>query len=625
MRFCKIFGKSIPSGKKGSMYTESAAPAIPVTSTETLAASTLSELRAAATDSLHRGFAIFACLPSNKQPYPAYAPHGFQSASRDSAIALKPYADGIPANYGIDCGGSNLTVIDCDHGFTCASDFINWCEKNQLPATFTVRTGRRTNAKTGASEFGVQMYYKGAVPSTVFNLDGVTGEVKSQGGYVIGAGSVHPSGFKYEIIKDGTLADTPEVFKTKPEFKPELPTGDTGMLVPESQRNARLTSLAGTLRNQHLGEETIFAALEDFAIHQCEDGEAYFVKEEAKLKNLAHRAVTKMDAEPLPGILVFGKPGEADTSVPAPQGYCMTAEEWMAYDFSKEESEPLIGTAANAIIRPMTKNLIIAPDKAFKTTFLMRVMAGLAAGITVYDELPVQRACKIVYFHAELNPAELKQRITASVVSVDTHRNFVNVRDIRVHLINKTGQQFIVDTLETHKPDVVVFDPWQELISGFNENDQKDTSIARSFIGLLIDTFKCTAFLIQHMGNDEAKGGRGHSGMKGWRDTLITLTRTKGESHVHVKIEPRWGSPVSLDLTLQDGTLQPTFATFSNQQKNLIAFLKANPNGVTPKQLGEHFKMVGNSVYQMTHRAEDDDIVEKVDGLIFLKASGGVQ
>ena len=50
----------------------------------------------------------------------------------------------------------------------------------------------------------------------------------------------------------------------------------------------------------------IFAALRDFAINQCEDGENYFAQEESKLRDLAHRAVTKFDAEPLPPLVTIG-------------------------------------------------------------------------------------------------------------------------------------------------------------------------------------------------------------------------------------------------------------------------------------------------------------------------------
>jgi hypothetical protein len=116
-------------------------------------------------------------------------------------------------------------------------------------------------------------------------LGACRGEVKSIGGYVLGSGSRHPiSGELYEYLNDNPIVPLPEVFKNGKTYKTDKPSNpDTFELVPASQRNARLTSLAGTLRNQHLSEETIFLALKDFAINRCEDGENYFIQEESKI------------------------------------------------------------------------------------------------------------------------------------------------------------------------------------------------------------------------------------------------------------------------------------------------------------------------------------------------------
>jgi hypothetical protein len=576
----------------------------------TLVASELTDLRHAAGDALARGFSIFACEPHGKTPLAKYAPHGFKNGTTDPLRATLPYAAGIPANYGVALGASNLTVVDADHGLKSIDDLRSWMERNNLPETLVVQTGRDGDA-------GFHLYFSGARPTTVFELDGVTGELKGEGGYVVGPGSIHPSLKKYTIVNDAPIAPFPaEVFpaKTKSE-KESLP----GTLVPTSQRNGRLTSLAGTLRNQHLSEDTIFAALKDFAVNQCEDGENYFTQEESKLRDMAHRFTTKYDAEPLPPLVIVGK---VDPETTTPQGYDMSSEEWAAYDFSKDESDSLIGTETNVIIPPRTKNLVLAADKSFKTSFLLRLMASLASGTTVYDELPVTKPCKVVYIHSELNPVELKKRIIASVVDVDVQGRFRNIRDIRAHLIEESGQQFIVETLAKHKPDVLVLDVWQDLISGFDENSGKDTSTARAFMSSLIDTFKLTLFLVMHEGKDAGRGGRGHSGMAGWRDTIITLKRVGKSEHVHVCVEPRWGEQVTLELTLKDGTMQPTFNLQSPQCQSLITLLKdEHPDGATPKQIAKGLGITLAAAYKVIQRA-DDAVVKNADGLVCLLQKG---
>src|SRR5690348_7138261 len=46
----------------------------------------------------------------------------------------------------------------------------------------------------------------------------------------------------------------------------------------------------------------------------------------------------------------------------------LTAEEWENYEVPLE-SNYIIGSPENPIVRPETKNLILAPEKSFKTTF----------------------------------------------------------------------------------------------------------------------------------------------------------------------------------------------------------------------------------------------------------------
>src|SRR4051794_36504222 len=85
----------------------------------------------------------------------------------------------------------------------------------------------------------------------------------------------------------------------------------------------------------------------------------------------------------------------------------MSAEQWLTFDFRVEESQVLIGTSENAIVRPGTKNIIEAQEKAYKTTFLLRLTLGLSTGQTLFPSLPVSRTLKVLYLHGELAPAEL--------------------------------------------------------------------------------------------------------------------------------------------------------------------------------------------------------------------------
>lgn len=104
-------------------------------------------------------------------------------------------------NYGILTGPvSDLLVIDVDTEDSAAV-FAGW----DLPETLTVRSGR-------SSGVGRHFYYRWPadlvrVPN---RLDGV--ELKGPGRQVVGPGSMHPSGRRYEIERDLPLAELPEAF-----------------------------------------------------------------------------------------------------------------------------------------------------------------------------------------------------------------------------------------------------------------------------------------------------------------------------------------------------------------------------------------------------------------------------
>jgi hypothetical protein len=601
-------------------------PVQPIYETEADPKAEVARLKGHVQSALDRDFAVLTLLPRSKDPNAKYSPHAIYSASKDPAVVLRAWEDGLPCNYAVNCGLSGITVIDVDTGCATVEQFEAWKKTNDIPDTYTIQTGRRFS-ETG-DELGFQMYFSGTVPTGKFSVGGFKGCIKSLGGYVVGNGSVHPiSGKRYREHLNVPIIPLPLNKFTNTKEKSDKPTNastDEG-LVPASCRNDRLESIAGTLRNKHIPEEGIFAALKAFTIERCENGENYFIENEEKIKSIAHR-ICKKDAAPLPPVLVWPPKGEpkpapksfeftptptptptpvpatAVSSAPKNNPFSMTVEQWGAYEFSEQESTPIIGTSENAVARPRTKNLIVGAEKVFKTSFLMRLMAGLASGETIFPELPTFHAdgLKVLYIHAELNPHELKERIPFSVSEVDTQGKLVHTRDIDVHLIDPLGQQVIVDEANKYLPDVICLDPWADLISGYDENAGKDTSVARDFIDHLLDAFKCTVFMCQHTGQDESKGGRGHTGTKGWRDTLFTLKRSG--DFVTVFVEPRWGEPVTLHLKFIDKVLQPAIEIITPKQLELIAFLKNHPKGSSSQDVAVDLKMGTKTAYKFLQR-----------------------
>jgi hypothetical protein len=177
--------------------------------------------------------------------------HGKNDATRDEARIRQWWTKWPKANVGISCGPSGLCVLDADHGLVDEAAFIAWRDRNGLPATYAVRSGRRP-------EFGVQSYYAGSLPDGKFELDGVTGEIKSLGGLVLAAGCIHPiSGERYYVLVDAPLAPLPAIINQS--RKAHVSAGPDAII--SENRNIEMTSIAGKLRHAGLSPDALEAAL----------------------------------------------------------------------------------------------------------------------------------------------------------------------------------------------------------------------------------------------------------------------------------------------------------------------------------------------------------------------------
>jgi hypothetical protein len=264
-----------------------------------------------AKDALARGFSILACEPHLKDPWAKYSPHAVNSCSRVPEIALKPWIDGHEANYGVGGGPSNITIIDVDKGIPNYAALRAWMETQGLPETFIVQSGRLG--------FGAHLYYSGAVPTTPYDMDGVVGELRGNGAYVVGPGSIHPDGNRYNIVCDVNIVPLPEKFvkmamdkkKSMADFKP-----GSGNLIPEGNRWAHLQQKAGVLKNLGLGYEGIYSALKNFCELNCENGANY---PDDKIQALAEWASSDAcDAVEQSGIVTVGSPDpEAENGIPS--------------------------------------------------------------------------------------------------------------------------------------------------------------------------------------------------------------------------------------------------------------------------------------------------------------------
>jgi len=113
------------------------------------------------------------------------------------------------SNYGVICGKRHgqpgyLAVIDFDR----LDDGVNWLLSMDVP-TYTVASAR-----------GLHAYYYTDEPAPSVHFDG--GDLKASG-YVLGAGSVHPSGWVYQVLTDAPILNIRSIREVLPDLPEPQP------------------------------------------------------------------------------------------------------------------------------------------------------------------------------------------------------------------------------------------------------------------------------------------------------------------------------------------------------------------------------------------------------------------
>ena len=215
------------------------------------AASSMLAVAQAVLDDL--GARAFPLQPRLKIPLPGSA--GFKDSSFDHAQIKEWWSKHPDANVGIDCGGSNLQVLDFDN----ETDIPAWVSGFK---TYKVKTSR-----------GVHVYFRGSRPTAkMFDANGKhIGEIKSSGGYVLAAGSIHESGSIYTIIDPRDISKPPVelIDKLVKNNTPTKSPADKSASIFEGSRNNALTSLGGDLRIKGFDKEFILTALLDANQKRC--------------------------------------------------------------------------------------------------------------------------------------------------------------------------------------------------------------------------------------------------------------------------------------------------------------------------------------------------------------------
>ena len=406
---------------------------------------------------VRRGWNVFPCKPRTKRPLGALAPHGFKDASNDEAKIRAWWAHTPDANVAIACGASNLSVLDVDHGFNSNEDLRNFLTVTDLPDTYAVRTGRRP-------EMGVQFYFAGTVPDVgLFRWHGCEGQVKSAGGYVMAAGSIHPdSGEAYAVICDREAEPIPNSVRALRTVALPVVTAGPMQQIPEGAgRHAALTSIAGKLRTSGLDADAIYEALVPINPSVC----AVPVSD-ADLKHIAESMSRYAVPEPEPEVLIGGKiagkpdepkePVDWRTRYMTEEGYLnVKPPEFLIDGFLVKDSIAMLG----------------GPVAQRKSIIALNIAHALCTGEPLFGYFDVaEKPTRTVYLCPEMGAASFVKRIKQIGLGGYVGKT--------LFIQTMSEQPTVLDELDGELPGAVVI---VDTITRFIEGDENKSEDMRRF------------------------------------------------------------------------------------------------------------------------------------------------
>jgi Bifunctional DNA primase/polymerase, N-terminal/Primase C terminal 1 (PriCT-1) len=215
-----------------------------------------------------RGMAVFPVLPRLKAPA---TQRGFKDASKDPAIIEKWWQLNSDYNIGIACGEpSKIFVVDIDGGEAETALKALEATHGALPATVEQITAR-----------GRHVFFRWPghpVPCSIGKIaPGI--DVKADGGYVLVAPSIHPTGRRYAWSVDGanTFAAAPDWLlaliaapaHSAPQPIPSLEWRSLAAEIADGRRNCTLTKIAGHLLRRYVDPLLVLELMHALNASKC--------------------------------------------------------------------------------------------------------------------------------------------------------------------------------------------------------------------------------------------------------------------------------------------------------------------------------------------------------------------
>lgn len=448
-----------------------------------------------------RGWFVFPLVPKSKRPA---TQRGKDDATRDPAKINDWWGRQNPNfNVGIATGPSGLCVVDADYGLTDPASWLAWCRENGMPSTYAVRSGRR-------SSFGVQMYYTGSTKDGRFELNGVSGDIKSAGGYVLAAGSIHPeTGETYEVVLQVAPAMLPaSVLEVARKTRAATSVEETREKVTEG-RNNYLTRVAGRLRNSLHSAAAIEAGLMAENEDWCDPP-----LPEEEVQRIAANAAKWVKPEDAPSVLLgsgkgIPQTGGDDTSFAygALEGGNAAREtrprpaHWQDYfhNFDDIANAPEPRFIIEDFLEEDGVTALAAPVGQRKTIIALNIAHACCTGEPLFGRFEVKhKPSRVLYLCPEMGLQSFAKRVNAIGLSPHVGKSFfcrttasttfdLTLPDLTPEMLD--GAVVVVDTmvrfLEGEESSATDMARFAKLVMGLTSNGAKS-------VVLLVHSLKAT-------------------------------------------------------------------------------------------------------------------------------------
>lgn len=537
-------------------------------------------------NALDRGLTIHPVKPRGKEPWLTNWP---KMASREPEV-VAAWAVRFPnSNYGV-VAKDDFCILESD-------DFATLCDRLSftLPATYT----------TSARDNRPHLYFKQTAGSKAAgNMDspGIF-EFKQNNRYVVGEGSIHPTGAVYLCTSDHPIVDIPDwlvtdliAIRAGRDTKVSAPLPTPGEKLGEGEgRHPMLMSMAAKLWDGVRSREQMFEDLDTINKEHCDPP-----RKESHILDIVDWIMKREPVVSAPVVTIGSVWGT--TAVALAEREVPVRNVLMVQGLEGEKEEPLFYESSI--------NQILAWRGVGKTNFALGLAGSFAKGDSLLQYRSL-RPCRVLYIDGELPLFQLRERVSSLCLSPNVV--LVNPEDITppgsINLLSEIHWDKLIQAIEKHKPDVLFIDSLSTTMH-LRGNEEEDQIELQTKLNVLRNRYHLCVITLHHVG----KGGlqRGLSRNDDILDVQMLLKKVEGWEAgdglrfemVFEKVRHNARLEGGFEVSYKDNKWEKQA---SDRTTEVVALKK---DGMSIRDIGKELSLPPTTVNRILNKAKTQGLIE---------------